>query len=379
MMEVEGPMSDDENRNLFAEDERELEEESNNPEDYAVEVPATQLGTQDGNMTANLDVSAVVKPKRVIKNPQPKLNPERLMGPRGLLALGEEFKDWKPRGDGHEFQDLDQILSKLNHWTHRLYPKLPFDASLNIIENRLGNKKAVSTYVKKIRMDMAVPVREETNDDDQPNNVDVDVGEDEVERYGEEPSQPSAEEEFENMTSSTQTQRSQTQSNTTTLSDEQLERMRRNKEMAAQKKREREEKKRREQEDMNSVTAEDIVEAERELAATATASNNRDDLELQLDEEEDLMREMEENQREMEETRTRLDNIDTAETLDTEAEKKDTEETLDAEAPPAAGEWSQEKEKSASSPRRDIEPEPEKNPTSELVNIDQIMEDMDDE
>ena len=28
-------------------------------------------------MTANLDVSAVVKPKRVIKNPQPKLNPER--------------------------------------------------------------------------------------------------------------------------------------------------------------------------------------------------------------------------------------------------------------------------------------------------------------
>merc|ERR1719354_935497 len=340
-------------------------------------------------MTANLDVSAVVKPKRVIKNPQPKLNPERLMGPRGLLALGEEFKDWKPRGDGHEFQDLDQILSKLNNWTHRLYPKLPFDASLNIIENRLGNKKAVSTYVKKIRMDMAVPIRQETNDDDQPNN---DVGEDEVERYGEEPSQPSAEEEFENMTSSTQTQRSQTQSNTTTLSDEQLERMRRNKEMAAQKKREREEKKRREQEDMNSVTAEDIVEAERELAATATPSNNRDDLELQLDEEEDLMREMEENQREMEETRTRLDNscnidtekkdneetIDNGETLDNE-ETVDTEETLDTEAPPAAGEWSQEKEKSASSPRRDIEPEPEKNPTSELVNIDQIMENMDEE
>ena len=92
-------------------------------------------------MTANLDVSAVVKPKRVIKNPQPKLNPERyilinqwksinnnkffdqytisivettlllytysffcfynhyfipflfrLMGPRGLMALEEEFK-----------------------------------------------------------------------------------------------------------------------------------------------------------------------------------------------------------------------------------------------------------------------------------------------
>ena len=71
-------------------------------------------------------------------------------------------------------------------------------------------------------------------------------------RYGEEPSQPTAEEEFESMTSSTQTQRPLTQQSntTTTLSDEQLERMRRNKEMAAQKKREREEKKRREQEEI---------------------------------------------------------------------------------------------------------------------------------
>ena len=39
--------------------------------------------------------------------------------------------------------------------------------------------KAVSTYVKKIRMDMVVPVRQETNDD-QPSN---DVNDDEVERF----------------------------------------------------------------------------------------------------------------------------------------------------------------------------------------------------
>ena len=43
---------------------------------------------------------------------------------------------------------------------------------------------------------------------------------------------------------------------------------------------------------MNRLTAEDIHEAEKDLAATATANNNRDDLELQLDEEEELMREM---------------------------------------------------------------------------------------
>ena len=44
MMEVEGSLSDDENRNLFAEDETEVEEERNNPDDYAVEVPSTQQG-----------------------------------------------------------------------------------------------------------------------------------------------------------------------------------------------------------------------------------------------------------------------------------------------------------------------------------------------
>lgn len=44
MMEVEGSLSDDENRNLFAEDETQVEEERNNPDDYAVEVPSTQQG-----------------------------------------------------------------------------------------------------------------------------------------------------------------------------------------------------------------------------------------------------------------------------------------------------------------------------------------------
>ena len=38
------------------------------------------------NATANLEVpSAADKKKRVIKNPQPNLNAERIMGPRGIL------------------------------------------------------------------------------------------------------------------------------------------------------------------------------------------------------------------------------------------------------------------------------------------------------
>ena len=40
----------------------------------------------------------VVKPKRVIKNPQPKLNPDRITGQRGVIQLEKVFKDFKPKG-----------------------------------------------------------------------------------------------------------------------------------------------------------------------------------------------------------------------------------------------------------------------------------------
>ena len=45
------------------------------------------------NSTANMNVTDVgEKKKRVIKNPQPKLNAERLMGPRGIHTIEELFK-----------------------------------------------------------------------------------------------------------------------------------------------------------------------------------------------------------------------------------------------------------------------------------------------
>ena len=30
-------------------------------------------------------------------------------------------------GSGHEYSDLDEVMKKMEHWAHRLYPKLPFD------------------------------------------------------------------------------------------------------------------------------------------------------------------------------------------------------------------------------------------------------------
>jgi len=45
-------------------------------------------------------------------------------------------------GKGEEFRDLDKMMKRLEHWAHRLYPKLPFDDVMGRI-SQLGKKKNV--------------------------------------------------------------------------------------------------------------------------------------------------------------------------------------------------------------------------------------------
>lgn len=86
-----------------------------------------------------------------IRRPQPKLDAERLKGPRGLKELKKSFKDMKFYGKGHEAEDLQRVMSRLEHWSHRLFPKLQFDDFLEKLE-KLGSKKVVQNYIKRLRM-----------------------------------------------------------------------------------------------------------------------------------------------------------------------------------------------------------------------------------
>lgn len=95
---------------------------------------------------------AVTKKKRTIK-PQPKLNPRKLMGDRGIPALQKEFEHVKFKGCGHEVEDLDLLMSRMEHWAHRLHPKMTFDDCLEKIA-RLGHKKEIQVCMKKLRMGM---------------------------------------------------------------------------------------------------------------------------------------------------------------------------------------------------------------------------------
>ena len=133
-----------------------------------------------------------------IRKPIPKLDNDRIMGARGVHTLEELFADFKPRGRGHEFEDLDIVMKKMEHWAHRLFPKLPFNSVLEIIANRLGKRKVliarcmheklkcqtlpqvVQTHVKKIRLGM---LQQPSKDDEAPNDAAEDEEEREVERY----------------------------------------------------------------------------------------------------------------------------------------------------------------------------------------------------
>lgn len=231
--------------NLFAEDEAE-------------EAPGTQSLTQEEaerGGQANLDVTGAAEAKkRVIKNPQPKLNPERLMGPRGIQTIEDLFEGWECKGKGKEFDDLDSVMKKLEIWAHRLYPKLPFDNVIDVIANRLGKKKTVQTHMKKIRLGMVTaPVHVGGGDEVQSDD------EREVARY-DDTEQPDVFQELlrragegveaadgNNIPSASQVQAS-APAKANQLSDEQKERIRKNKEMAAMKRKEKLEREHREAE-----------------------------------------------------------------------------------------------------------------------------------
>lgn len=95
--------------------------------------------------------------KRSVRNLQPRLNVDRLKSDRGVHTIENYYKDIKFMGKGHEKHDLNNIMKKLEHWAHRLYPRFGFDDSLAEIE-KLGKKKELQTHMTRYRLGMLDPV-----------------------------------------------------------------------------------------------------------------------------------------------------------------------------------------------------------------------------
>ncbi|EDV54762.2 protein TIPIN homolog [Drosophila erecta] len=106
---------------------------------------------ENGGKPGSQDAQAVEPKKRAVRNPRPRLTVETLRGPRGIQTIEDYFKDIKFKGKGYEKTDLDEVLRRLQHWGHRMYPTYTFDDVLNNIE-RLGKKKPLQVHMARYRL-----------------------------------------------------------------------------------------------------------------------------------------------------------------------------------------------------------------------------------
>ncbi|KAF2897154.1 hypothetical protein ILUMI_09020 [Ignelater luminosus] len=163
--------SDEEYRLSEDEDDVELVVEREN-EVEPTEQNVVFEGENNENEQPNLDQDEKkednkkeTKVKRT-RNPQPKLDVERLRGPRGIRMLDKVFEDVQFKGRGHEEEDLTVLLKNYEYWCHRMFPKFPFDDCLEKME-KLGNKRYLQSFLKRIRLNMEDDeiVQEHLNDE----------------------------------------------------------------------------------------------------------------------------------------------------------------------------------------------------------------------
>lgn len=114
------------------------------------------------------------KIKKVVRNPRQRLTEENLRGSRGIHTIENYFKDIKFKGKGHEKSDLDEVMKRLQHWAHRMYPTYKFEDVLNRVEV-LGKKKTLQVHMTKYRMNMLqpeIPIQDEEEEPKESEDVD---------------------------------------------------------------------------------------------------------------------------------------------------------------------------------------------------------------
>lgn len=82
-----------------------------------------------------------------------RLNVERLKSNRGIHTVENYCADIKYRGKGYEREDMNDLMKRLEHWAHRLYPNYKFDDFVPTVE-KLGKKKELQTHMYRYRNDL---------------------------------------------------------------------------------------------------------------------------------------------------------------------------------------------------------------------------------
>ncbi|KIM28752.1 hypothetical protein M408DRAFT_23414 [Serendipita vermifera MAFF 305830] len=86
--------------------------------------------TKDASTQPNEEKDGAPKGRRTIA----KVDDERLLGERGFPALIKEAKKFKPKGKGHEAEDLDRLMGIYQFWAHNMFPKTQFRDTVDRVE-----------------------------------------------------------------------------------------------------------------------------------------------------------------------------------------------------------------------------------------------------
>lgn len=161
--------------------------------------------------------------KRRSLRPRVTLNDRILKNPKkGITKIETYFENFQFHGKGHEKEDLDRVMKRMEHWSHRLFPMYDFDDFLEKTE-QIGMKRLMSAYVEKYRTDM---LEDDIVIDDQEED---------------EPVPEPARDQFDDLFAEhAPIRRQMSQAPKVTLSDEAKERMERNRLLALEKKKARE-------------------------------------------------------------------------------------------------------------------------------------------
>lgn len=119
---------------------------------------AEEVPERERKKTKELDPNDPDQPKepkkpRVVQNPRPKLDVDRLLtSERGLselmnMAASITFHE------GKQVKDMRRTIAMLELWSHRLFPKYTFDDFLAKCET-LGKKRPIKTHLRKVRIGM---------------------------------------------------------------------------------------------------------------------------------------------------------------------------------------------------------------------------------
>ncbi|EFP13175.1 hypothetical protein CRE_08460 [Caenorhabditis remanei] len=97
----------------------------------------------------------IIEPKllrtKKLTNPRLALNESTLTGPKGISALKDTFKNFKPNPKDDPYTNLDKLMKKYAYWGHLMFPKMKTEDVLSRVET-LGTRRQLKVYLMKQRL-----------------------------------------------------------------------------------------------------------------------------------------------------------------------------------------------------------------------------------